>query len=711
MSLLDFIRLLKRNYRFIGLCGLLTAGLVAVLTAWQQPSYRSEAMVYTGIASGYTIEKQESQRTDYYAVNNAFDNLLNIIQSRYTLEESALRLLARHLLLEGPRPEVMEAAAFEQLQEQIPADVREELVSAGDFEATLHKLRLAYHRDTSSVVRKLLLVTPSPYNLDRLRDIRPVRKNNSDMIQLHYTAADPGIARHTLSTVLEVFTQKFHNLKTSETGQVIRYFEEKVAQAEARLQTAENELSEYRARHSIINYSEQTKFIAEKHEDALEALHQVQQDRQASEAALRDLESKLAIRQELYTRNDTILNLRRKLANVQTELAMLMAQKSPEAKVEDVVIEDELGKVVLQDGYRTGGSTGRKQEYLEGQVRNLEAQLGDAIRRRYAMEHSTEGIPTEPLTQQWVKEVVEVEKYRARAAYFSERLADIDEQYREYAPLGSELSRRERAIDVAERAYLENLHSLNMARLRKQNLQLSSQLRVVDPPNFPAEPEPSKRKLLVVVGLLMGLVLSTGTLTGMELFDQSLNHPDRAAQALGMTPTGAFPVDSQRDENFNQHLRPLLVNQLLARCRLMLPEDLQAGKVGVISMRTGEGKTTLLDVLAGEDALQAGTVEQLQWTEMPPLVQQPMDRRRAAGIDLWLLVVRTDRRWSPADAQALAWLQQISDKPIALALNGLSQHHLDHFLGETPRPRNGLHRRLKRLAHLEFTATQMPEAS
>jgi uncharacterized protein involved in exopolysaccharide biosynthesis len=706
MSFLEFLRLLRRNYRLILLSGLLTAGLVAVLTAWRQPEYRSEAMIYTGIASGYTLEKQEAGRTDYYAVNNAFDNLLNIIQSRHTLEESALRLLARHALLEAPEHGVMEASAFEQLREAWPPRERAGLVVSGDAEATLHRLRLAYRRDTGSVVRRLLRITPGPYHLDRLREIRPVRKNNSDMIQLSYTAADPGIARQTLAEVLDVFTRKFHELKTSETGEVIGYFERQVAEAETRLNEAEARLARYRSGHGIINYSEQTKFIAEKHEDALEMLHQTEQELKARKAALAEIERKLAVRAGIYHQNDTLLALKSRLADAQAQLTLLRTATSVDPRGALLRWDTASPTQRLRDSLQSE----RRAQALNRDIRGLEERLAQAARRRYRMEHGPEGAPAEPLLQQWVGLVVEKEKYRAKADYFSERLAAIDGQYKDFAPLGSELTRLERSIDVAERAYLENLHSLNMARLRKQNLRLSSRLRVVDPPNYPVEPLPGKRKLLVVVGMLLGLSLSTATLTAMELFDQSLNHPERAADAVGLTPTGALPGGTVRDDALRRQLRPMLARQLLSRCRLLLPIDQDRWCVGVVSTRPGEGKTSLLQALVQETALQEDEPGQAAtlWREWPALITQPLTAGQAQGVDLWVLVARTDRRWSPADAQALAWLRRTSDKPIVLVLNGLSLHHLDHFLGDVPRRRNSLRRRLKRLAHLEFSSNLMP---
>jgi hypothetical protein len=58
--------------------------------------YSSQTILYTGLASGSSIEMDKT--FNYQATNTAFDNLINIIESRETQEEVA-RLLAMHIML------------------------------------------------------------------------------------------------------------------------------------------------------------------------------------------------------------------------------------------------------------------------------------------------------------------------------------------------------------------------------------------------------------------------------------------------------------------------------------------------------------------------------------------------------------------------------------------------------------------------------------
>src|SRR6187200_3086813 len=95
MSFIYFIRLVRKNLLWLVLFPSILAGSIFYFTRWEKKVYSSESVIYTGIASGYSLSG--STKADYFANSNAFDNLLSLINSRETRQEVALGLLARHL--------------------------------------------------------------------------------------------------------------------------------------------------------------------------------------------------------------------------------------------------------------------------------------------------------------------------------------------------------------------------------------------------------------------------------------------------------------------------------------------------------------------------------------------------------------------------------------------------------------------------------------
>ncbi len=124
MNLIYFIRLLLKNvYLIIGV-GILMAVLVYMMTRNQPETYSSDMVIYTGLATGINIESGSDARYDLFGTNAAFDNLLNIIRSRQTQEETAIRLMAQHLMLEQPDPRYCTKATWDAIHNEAPMDLK-----------------------------------------------------------------------------------------------------------------------------------------------------------------------------------------------------------------------------------------------------------------------------------------------------------------------------------------------------------------------------------------------------------------------------------------------------------------------------------------------------------------------------------------------------------------------------------------------------------
>ena len=121
MKLIDFIRIIRKHIIILVMVPILLAALVISSTSKPKYRYTSQTVLYTGLATGSSIEMDKT--FNYFATNSAFDNLLNIINSRETQEEVAIRLLAQHLLLGKADPKYISAASFEELKKITPPEV------------------------------------------------------------------------------------------------------------------------------------------------------------------------------------------------------------------------------------------------------------------------------------------------------------------------------------------------------------------------------------------------------------------------------------------------------------------------------------------------------------------------------------------------------------------------------------------------------------
>lgn len=121
MKLIHLIKLLQRYILLIIIVPLFLAAVVYLFTRKQAKNYQSETTIYTGITSGYSV--QQETRVDLFASNTAYDNLINLIKSRRTMEEVSVRLLVQHLMLDHYDPKYIQQENFEELLAEAPPDI------------------------------------------------------------------------------------------------------------------------------------------------------------------------------------------------------------------------------------------------------------------------------------------------------------------------------------------------------------------------------------------------------------------------------------------------------------------------------------------------------------------------------------------------------------------------------------------------------------
>lgn len=394
-------------------------------------------------------------------------------------------------------------------------------INEDDFAKTLQNLTNYYYSSDTNYLYGLLHYGASKhYSIRSIKTLQIYRINNSDLVRLIYLSDDPGICQQTLKIIAHVFVKNYKLLKETQTDMVVDYFRRQVDSADRQLQITEDKLLRFNRRNNIINYQEQTKYIAAQKED-LDLFYQNEQVRMAqSSASLRELETKLTRRDSIYLKSDVINQRRKEYADV-TEKILI----NELAEDYDKRIGDEISVLRLRG------------DQLRDEIKLYVDQL-------YLYSHSTQGIPINSLLDEWLKNALTYEEAKASLVVLARRKLDFVRTYQRFAPLGAMLKRIEREMTIAEQTYLELLRSLNLAKMRQQNLQMATNIRIVDPPYFPLSPNASKAKYLVVAALLIGFFMVLFIILILEYFDSSLKSPDRVVHKVGAKLAGAYPYMS-----------------------------------------------------------------------------------------------------------------------------------------------------------------------
>ena len=371
--------------------------------------------------------------------------------------------------------------------------------------------------------------------------------NNSDFIRVTYQSDEPGICQQTIKILTSVFIKNYKLLRINQTDAVVNYFQEQVDSANSKLNRAEDRLLNFNQKNNIINYYEQSKAIAGQKED-LDLFFQNEQIRIASSlAALREIETKLASSDSIYLSSDEISKRRKKLTQVQEKI--LINQMTSDF-----------------DPY-----TENKLKELQLQAQSIKNEIKLYIDKLYLYNHSPQGIPTKTILTEWFDNAIAYQEAKASLTVLQKRKQDFLRVYQIMAPLGAMLKRIEREINVAEQSSLELLHSLNMAKMKQQNLQMSTNIKVVDDPYFPIAPNSSKAKLLIVVAGVIGFFIVAFIILMLEYFDSTIKSPERITSITKLQLASAFPVfEPGVQSNDFSFISNRLIEILLQNIRLFI---------------------------------------------------------------------------------------------------------------------------------------------
>lgn len=724
MNLISFIRLLAKHLKTMLLAGILLAVMVWYGTRNETKEYTSHTLINTGLVSGYNLESSEGAKVDYAYTNNEIENLLSLASSYEMMEELAMNLLAEYIIMDEPNPDLITLEGWERMKENEVHDVRLMVKVAGDKEKTLENIR-KYRAERSENAVQLLLYGKHPFfGIEHLKELQAMREGKSDQLRFRYSTTDPAVCRYTLEKLTEIFIDKHRRIKQIQSTDVLEFFENATKEAQENLDTREDRLLSFMIQNKIINYYEQTRYIAAAKEDLDEMYFHELMTLAGADSTLKRLELEMEKHSSLPELNTGLILKRDKLAKLSARIA-----------------EFELFRL---DSFPADQSALQE---LKLQSNILQEEIHHAAGASFAVNRTPEGVELKNLLTQWLNKVMDVEQSMARLGVFKKRKVEFEEIYSKFAPWGSRIKRYEREIDVAERAYLENLHSYNQARLHKFNMMMSANLKVIDQPFLPIKPAESKRKMLVVVGFLAGFILVLAVALALELMDSSLKTPIRATEQTGLEIAGAFPLfpaipQKKQVIDFSK-VRERSVGQLLQQIKLHLRglEKPNGGphRIAIISTRQGEGKSFVTQMAVeklratgervayifpgaplpdghpddfcyqpdihffekkSEEKLvnQAGFADkdyQYIFLELPALLTDTYPVDLLAQYDLSLVVARSNRSWSHADAKAMDNFKKgISALP-KLVVNGLHPEALEDSLGEIPKRRSRVRQMVK----------------
>lgn len=701
---------------------------IALVVAWfmtrnTERVYDARTTIYTGMITGYNIEGGTGAAGGNPQTN--IINLMLIIQTDNTIHEVALKLFARCMMYGNPNKDnnYITAEHFRQLNASVPPEVKALINPQNELE-TYRNLK-AYERPSQDNYLFGLLNYHPYFSINSITSrLKVLQLSGSDIIDISYSANDPGICYNTLDILNEVFANQYQQLRYGETMNVIKFFEKEVKRLYRNLTTAENDLIKYNVKNRIINYGEQTKQVA-----GLEAQQQVKNNElrmniATTEALIAYLKQQLGSRAKIIESNQEFSALVRDITRLQSRIANLKLMSS-----------------------ENGGNNNEAQLELAKAERQLDATTKKVKELTQTLEganyNTDTGIKSADLIDRWLEQVILLEKTKAELSAQDIMQQNIDQQFIFFSPIGATLDRKDRHIGFIEGNYMEMLKALNSARLRQRNLQMSTAvLRVLNPPMFPLNAQPTNRMMTLLGSFMLAFVFTATYFFIIEMLDRTLRDRMRSERITQVPVMGCYPKESTlRYRRFNKTINDMALRQL---SKSLLPnfKEGQQNVLNLLSTDAANGKSYIAQELENywlslglqvrrltydedflaEDSryLMATDIKSICPDIMPneiAIIEYPNldDNTIPTGLlnmgTINLMVTRANRTWKDVDQKALKELQaRLENKnSLFLYLTEAQRYAVEEFVGQLP-PYTKFNNFIYRLSQLGLTATENSHA-
>ena len=701
---------------------------IALIVAWfmtrnMERIYDTNTTIYTGMITAYNIEGGVGTAGGNSQTN--ITNLMLIITTDNTIHEVALRLFGRCMMYGNPNKDnnYISAEHFRQLDATVPKEVKA-LINRNSEQATYANLK-AYEKPSQDNFLFGLLNYHSWFGIDNITSrLKVLQLNRSDIIDIGYSSNDAGIAYNTLDILNDVFARQYAQIRFGETNEVIKFFELEVKRLYRILTGAEDDLIRYNVSKGIINYGEQTK--------QLTALDQEQQRSDNNQLMN-------------YTTSKSLMDyLERQLGD---RAKVIRANKDFTSQITDISrIQSRISNLRLMSS--EGGGSG-EEPHLE--LAKAERMLQDATDRVKTLtrdieagSYSTEtGVKASEMIGKWLEQVLLLEKTKAEMSAQHVMRQKLDEQILYFAPIGATLDRKSRHISFIEGNYMEMLRAWNSARLRQKNIQMTTAtLRVLNPPMFPLNAQPTNRMMILLGAFMLTFVLTTMYFLIIELLDRTLRDRLRSERITKIPVMGCFPKESTlRYRRFNKTIADMSLRQL---SKALLPhfKEGQQNVLNLLSTDAANGKSYIAQELENywisiglqvrrltydEDFLAEDSKyimakdikdlcpdilpEEIAIIEYPNLDDNAIPPSLINMGTINLMVTRANRTWKDVDQKALKELQgQLENQnSLFMYLTEANRYAVEEFVGQLP-PYTKFNNFVYRMSQLGLTAVENSHA-
>lgn len=393
--------------------------------------------------------------------------------------------------------------------------------------------------DDNENVSRSDLATVSNRIMRNLNALRPER--DADILELTFSSPSPKEAAHVLNEAMDVYVDQstMQNREAAEkTAEFLQQERERIKQ---QLDESENELKEFMDRTGIVQVDEQASGLVTQQSNVEMELQQLELDLETINRAIEQHEAQMErIRPGLSEQFSEALGPR--IRNSQEQLAQYEGERTM--------------ILTRNPGVRNREQTPPRLKYLDEQIERLKSQIQNMSDQLFTEDNEYLGMDSEEraqmvaTTQARITELrIEKNQLESRAEALRQRSSEVESEFANLPTGMMRLAQLQRDVRINEEMFV-NVSSqyADMSVLKQSQFGFG---RVLDNGLIPNTPVSPNKKILLLVGIMLGGVFAAGFIAVREFADNSISSVDE----LNMTSLpmlSAIPVLEKASKKNNK---------------------------------------------------------------------------------------------------------------------------------------------------------------
>lgn len=310
----------------------------------------------------------------------------------------------------------------------------------------------------------------------------------TDLINIAAYGKTPEEAQMISQSVADNFLALMTKLNKEDNSTTLKFLDERIKIAKEEMETAENKLAAYQQEHKIYAPDEQAKAIIANLNTYDTTIAQLQAQSEGDSAKLAGVTSQLeqqnaSLLEYNVSDNTNIGNIRESIVNKRVELVGLQQQFTDEHP--DVIKAKE-------------------------ELNSLERSLSDEIAKAVNSQSVTLSPVQSNLLKDKISTEVQISVNNASLEALKAKQAEAQESIATLSADSVEYMRLSREATITSQVYTSLVQNYEQSRI--QEAKDSMDIQIIDAANLPKEdmPEKPKKKIVVAIGFVLGLIISFG---------------------------------------------------------------------------------------------------------------------------------------------------------------------------------------------------------